>query len=130
MRTFSELAASRRDWIDQILIPWCKQACRRDLLAALQDWPNIAGKVDADKTLWFWAWSRFPDLVHDELSGINETVNIVVTINNGPTAAGFPDARESDLGQLVLLATAPDGARRVEQLGPFSIDDIASISRR
>ena len=92
--------------------------------------PEIAGKVDADKTLWYWAWGRFPDLVHEELSGIDETVNIKVTVADGTAAAGYPDARETDQGQLVLLATAPGETRRLEKLGPFSIDEIVSITRQ
>lgn len=127
MSTFGQLAASRREWIDHTLIPWCRQSSRRDLVAALQDWTNLAGKVDPDKTLWYWAWSRFPDLVHDELAGIDETVHVTVTLKDGIVASGYPDARESSLGQLVLLATGPD--RQRHSLGPFSIDDIASIVR-
>ena len=129
METFADLAASRRDWIDRILIPWCRQAPRRELLTALQEWTNVAGKVDPDKTLWFWAWSRFPELVHDELAGIDETAHVVVTLKNGTTAAGFPDARETDLGQLVLLAPNSAGSRQHKQIGPFSIDEIASVVR-
>ncbi len=129
METFADLAASRRDWIDRILIPWCHQASRRELLTALQEWTNVAGKVDPDKTLWFWAWSRFPELVHDELAGIDETAHVVVTLKNGTTAAGFPDARETDLGQLVLLAPNSAGSCQHTQIGPFSIDEIASVVR-
>ena len=63
---FSALVASRRNWIDLTLKPWCRSASRRDLLAAEQDWLDIAGTADPHKTLWPWAWSRFPVLFVDD----------------------------------------------------------------
>ena len=84
---------------------------------------DIAGKVDENATLWTWAWSRFPDLVYEGLSGVNETREVTVTLNSGETATGFPDARQSTMGQLVLVSSD----LRQPQIGPFSIDDIARV---
>jgi hypothetical protein len=123
MPTFDELVASRKRWIENVLQPWCRAAGRKDLLRAAMDWGDIAGRVDENATLWTWAWSRFPELVHEGLSGVNETRPVLVTLKTGETAAGFPDARQSTNGQLVLLASAGGN----ELLGPFSIDDIARV---
>lgn len=126
-KTFPELAASRRAWLDGILKPWCQQACRKDLRLAALEWVDIAGKVDAGKTLWAWAWSRFPDAVHADL-GLDETVELTVTLNTGLAVSGFVDARESTDGQLVLLARDADTGA-LQQRGPYSIDDIEGIKR-
>ena len=127
IRTFDELAASRRDWIASVLRPWCEQAVRLDLLKAELDWPDIAGRIDAASTLWTWAWSRFPALVHEGLSGVDETFAVCVTLRDGSTHAGFPDGRKSQRGQLVLISAAK--GKPNEELGPFSIDDITSVAR-
>lgn len=126
-RTFTELAASRRAWLDGVLKPWCRQACRKDLRLAELEWIDIAGKVDAGKTLWAWAWSRFPEAVHDDL-GLDETVELTVTLNTGLSVNGFADARESTDGQLVLWARDADTGA-LQQRGPFSIDDVEDIKR-
>ncbi len=123
MATFEELAASRRAWIEDVLKPWCREAVRKDLLRAAMEWGDIAGRVDADATLWTWAWSRFPALVHEGLTGVNETRVVTVTLTNGETVRGFPDARESTEGRLVLISDAPGS----EAQGPFSIDDIVDV---
>jgi len=128
MTSFADLAASRRAWIDQVLQPWCRQAARKDLRLAELEWTDIAGKVDPDTTLWAWAWSRFPDLVQPELSRIDETHAVSLTLRDGRQFTGFPDARQSQQGQLVLLTRAGADARLTEA-GPFSIDDIASVQR-
>ena len=125
--TFADLAASRRGWIDGVLKPWCRQATRIDLRLAELEWTDIAGKVDAAKTLWAWAWSRFPDAVHDEL-GLDETTELSVTLAGGTTITGFIDARESTSGQLVLWTRDP-ATNALQARGPFSLDDIASIHR-
>lgn len=122
MQTFAELAASRRAWIETVLRPWCGQASRSDLLAAAQEWDDIAGKVDAQKTLWVWAWGRFPSLVHQEMNCIDETTGVTVTLKEGTQVTGFPDARESTDGHLVLLDQAA-------HVGPFSIDDIEKVEK-
>ena len=123
MATFDELVASRKLWIEQTLKPWCQQAAHKDLKAAQQEWGDIAGRVDAEPTLWTWAWSRFPTLVHEGMSGVNETSAVRIHLKTGATHEGYPDARKSKLGQLVLLSTGADG---LEELGPFSIDDVES----
>ncbi|MDX1968012.1 MAG: antibiotic biosynthesis monooxygenase, partial [Planctomycetaceae bacterium] len=69
---FAALVESRKGWIEDRLRPWCQRALRSDLLLAENEWVDIAGKADPEKTLWAWAWNRFPDLVHADL-GIDET---------------------------------------------------------
>ena len=80
MNTFADLVASRKAWLAEVLQPWCLAAAQKDLRLAELEWVDIAGKVDPHKTLWFWAWSRFPDLVHAELAGIDETRRVTVAL--------------------------------------------------
>jgi hypothetical protein len=122
MQTFADLVASRRQWIDQILIPWCRVASRKDLLRADQDWADIAGKIAPERSLWLWAWSRFPCLFVEGLGGLEESWEVRVTLKDGRTIDGYPDNRSSERGELVL-STRDDSA------GPFNIDDIASVER-
>jgi hypothetical protein len=124
---FAALVASRRDWIEQVLKPWCRAAARRDLLAAEQEWIDIAGRADPAKTLWPWAWSRFPVLFTDDLGGLEETYQVIVTLRDGSQHTGYPDARQSQRGRLVLLGDSPGGG--VTDLGPWAIDDVASVER-
>jgi heme-degrading monooxygenase HmoA len=119
--TFAELAASRKGWIHGPLKDWCRRANRKNLLLAEQEWFDIAGKADPAKTLWTWAWSRFPDLVHADL-GLNETTEVVVTVRDGTTHRGYPDARQSLAGRLKLLGTAGESPL-------LSIDDITAVNR-
>ena len=76
------------------------------------------------KTLWAWAWSRFPELVHEDL-GINETTEVVVQLAAGKQLRGYPDARQSQHGQLVLFSKQADGKWQLGE--PVSIDDITSV---
>ena len=124
VESFEQLAASRRQWISDVLMPWCHQANLRDLREAEHDWLNIAGRVDPAMTLYTWAWSRFPALIHDGMAGLNETQEVRVQLRSGETATGYPDARESSRGQLVLTATTDVG---FDQLGPYSIDEISAV---
>ena len=101
-------------------------AARKDLLLAEQEWTDIAGKVDPEKTLWKWAWSRFPDLIHESL-GIEETSEVVVTLKDGREVRGYPDARKSLRGTLTLLSTDAQG--RIADAGPFSLDDVIDVKR-
>jgi hypothetical protein len=117
--SFTNLAASRRAWIDDVLIPWCRTADRKELLKAEADWVNVAGQVDAEATLWTWAWGRFPGLVHPEMGGLDESREIELRLNDGRTLRGYPDARRSRRGELVLLTADGDA-------GPMSIDDVAA----
>ena len=126
MAMFDELVSSRKDWIEDVLKPWCRGAGLNDLKKAETEWNDIAGQVDPETTLWTWAWSRFPDLVCDGLSGVNETAEVRVTMNDGRTVVGFPDARASKEGKLVLLCASQSGSGQTE---PISIDDIASVAR-
>ena len=129
MHTFADLVSSRRAWLADVLAPWCRQAAVKDLRLAELEWGDIAGKVDPAKTLWYWAWSRFPDLVHGELVGIDETREVQVTLRDGRSVAGFPDARQSVQGQLVLVGRDQIDPHRSEEHGPFSLDEIAAIDR-
>lgn len=121
--TFSVLVESRKQWIDNVLQPWCVAAKRIDLRLAAEEWNDIAGRVDPDATLWTWAWSRFPDLVHEGLPGVNETNEVRVTLKDGTTGTGFPDGRQTENGALVLVSPIPDSGH----YGPWSIDDIVSV---
>src|SRR5688572_22456133 len=91
MPDFDDLVASRKRWIAEVLEPWCRGASRKDLLRAAMEWGDIAGRVDENATLWTWAWGRFPDLVYEGLSGVNETREVQVTLKTGEMATGFPD---------------------------------------
>ena len=127
MSSFAELVTSRKAWISGVLQPWCRAAARKDLLLAEQEWADIAGKVDPESTLWRWAWSRFPGLVHESL-GIDESAEIEVNLKTGERIRGFPDSRKSQNGKLVLL-TATGAGDRFRDAGPFLLDDIASVTR-
>lgn len=120
MNTFTELAASRREWIEQVLRPWCASAARSELVQAELEWVDIAGRVDPQATLWKWAWGRFPALVHEGLPGVSETAPVRVRLKDGTSIEGFPDNRQTRAGRLVLLTESGDS-------DPISIDDIASV---
>jgi len=124
--TFADLAASRRAWIGGVLKPWAQRARRDDLLLAEQEWTDIAGKVDPEKTLWAWAWGRFPALVHGD-HGIDEASAVTIRLNDGRVFSGYPNGRKSPRGQLVLYGRI--GPETYGDLGPFSIDDVASVEK-
>jgi hypothetical protein len=124
MQSFLEMAASRREWISDVLIPWCRQASFRDLREAEHDWINIAGRVDPAMTLWTWAWSRFPCLVHERLPGVNETLEVRIELASGEQIVGYPDNRESSRGELVLIVAGKDGGSA--QSGPYNIDQVVA----
>ncbi len=124
---FESLAASRRDWIENVLRAWCRQATLKELRKADAEWFDIAGRADANATLWTWAWERFPEIVHPQLPGVHETHEVSVTLNDGRTLSGFPDARQSLRGILVLVGPADCGA--IVSGDPISIDQIAAVTR-
>ena len=124
---FSDLVVSRREWIESALKPWCRTAPRRELLTAEQEWVDIAGRADPKKTLWPWAWSRFPVLYVDDLGGLEETYRVTVTLRDGSQHTGYPDARRSVRGELMLIGDSP--GEGLSDLGPWSIDDVAGIER-
>ena len=127
MADFDELVSSRKAWIAEVLQPWCRTATLAALKRAELEWMDIAGKVAAEKTLWPWAWSRFPDLVHEAL-GIEETTEVEVALQDGRTVRGFPDSRASQQGQLILWGSdTPDAEPR--ELGSFSIERITGVRR-
>jgi len=122
---FQELVASRRAWIDEVLRPWCQQASQKELRQVEQEWLDIAGRVDAQATLWTWAWERFDALTWPDLAGVNETRRVVVTLKDGTSAQGWPDSRASVRGNLVLVDRTAEGS---VQHGPWSIDNVQSAS--
>ncbi len=123
---FQSLAASRRDWIEFVLRPWCGRACLKELRKADVEWFDIAGRADPNATLWTWAWERFPAIVHPEMPGVNETTAVCVTLHDGRTASGFPDARRSLRGVVVLVG--PDDSGAIVSTEPISIDQITAVS--
>lgn len=127
--TFADLVASRQQWLEGVLKPWCLTAPWKELFQAEQDWPNIAGQVDPHGTLWAWAWSRFPALVCEGLPGIEETHLVRVRTRDGRALIGYPDNRESRHGKLRLLCETSSNGGRHELSEAISIDDIASVER-
>jgi hypothetical protein len=127
--SFADLIASRRDWIEHVLKPWCRVALLKDLKRAELEWADIAGKVDPKATLWTWAWGRFPAIVHEGLVGVDETNAVRVTLKSGEVHTGYPDNRKSEAGRLILVSAEPSASGRSGEIGPISIDDIAQIER-
>jgi hypothetical protein len=131
IQDFDQLAASRRAWIEDVLRPWCQQATRKDLLKAEQEWLDIAGNAAPEQTLWTWAWERFPTLVYDGLTGVNETQQVQIELINGESHSGFPEGRRSKRGELFLLLAGDmetASANDLAEAGPFSLDDIAAVN--
>lgn len=125
---FEQLAASRRQWIEDVLRPWCRVACRKDLIKAEDEWVDIAGRAAAEQTLWTWAWERFPDLVHDGLTGVNETQQVTITLTSGESHTGYPEGRRSQRGELLLvLPDEQTSTSDLSEAGPFSLDEIARV---
>lgn len=124
---FAELAAARRDWIESVLRVWCRQAALKELRKAELEWFDIAGRADTNATLWTWAWERFPEVVHPDLAGVNETSEVVVSHVNAGEIRGFPDGRRSQRGLLVLVGTGEAGEMQTHE--PISIDQITAIVR-
>jgi len=122
MTTFSDLVASRRAWLNDVLTPWCRVASRADLLRAEQEWTDIAGKIAPERSLWLWAWSRFPALYVEGLGGLEESWPVRVVVRDGTVLEGFPDNRASSRGQLVIETDSGPTER-------LAIDDIVSVER-
>lgn len=124
LSAFAELTASRRAWIQEVLVPWCRTANVPSLVKAELEWGDIAGRVDPQFSLWLWAWSRFPVLYVEGLKGLDETYPVQVTTRDGTTVTGYPDARASSRTQLILV-----DAQTGEPVGPLKLDRIESIQR-
>jgi hypothetical protein len=122
MSTFDELTASRRNWINDILIPWTRTATRKDLIKAEDDWVNLAGRVAPERSLWLWAWSRFPCLFVEGLGGLDESWPVRVATTDGRVAEGYPDNRSSQRGELQIVGDGGASAR-------FVIDDVVAVER-
>ena len=73
--------------------------------------------------------SDLPALVNQELQGIDETTAVRVSLRDGRVASGFPDARESQHGELYLLGLDPGQPRKSILLGPFTIDDVVTVDK-
>jgi hypothetical protein len=124
---FENLAAARRDWIQQVLRPWCQAASLKELRKAELEWLDIAGRVDVQATLWTWAWERFPEIVHAEMAGVHETWEVSVLLKDGREWRGYPDSRQSQRGMLVLITRSVESA--LEETPTTSIDEIQRIRR-
>ena len=124
-QTFEDLAAARRDWIEQVLRRWCQQASLKELRKAELEWFDIAGRADTNATLWTWAWERFPAIVHPDLPGVHETHLVDVWLQDGSKLSGFPDSRQSLRGMLVLVGTDDNGGMVTH--AAVSIDQIADV---
>jgi hypothetical protein len=129
VNTFADLVGQRRAWIDNVLKPWCRCACLADLKRAEAEWGDLAGRVDVKATLWSWAWSRFPQLVHEQFAGIDETHELRVTLRSGTIYVGYADNRKSEGGRLVLLLSSASAHGSLKESEPLSIDDIAVVER-
>ena len=124
---FEQLAAARRGWIETVLRPWCQVSSLKELRKAEVEWFDIAGRADTNATLWTWAWERFPEIVHPDLPGVNETFEVLVTLTDESQISGFPDGRKSQRGMLILLGVSEAGDTLTH--GPLSIDQIAAVAR-
>ncbi len=127
LMSFENLAEARRDWIQQVLRPWCQAASLKELRKAEQEWLDIAGRVDAKATLWTWAWERFPEIVHAEMPGVHETWEVNVLLKDGRERRGYPDNRQSLRGMLVLITRSAESG--LGQTPTMSIDEIQTIHR-
>ncbi|MFH5803862.1 hypothetical protein [Alienimonas sp. DA493] len=121
---FAALAASRREWVLNVLRPWCRVASRRDLRLAESAWTDLAGDVGTRETLWAWAWERFPVLCEPGLTPPSESRPVRVALADGRTVVGTPDGRRSVRGELWLVGDGADGR---EEFGPFALDQIAQV---
>ncbi len=126
LSAFLQLSASRRGWIQEVLIPWCRTANVPSLMKAEMEWGDIAGRVDPQFSLWLWAWSRFPVLYVEGLRGVEESYLVRLTLQDGSQHDGFPDSRVSQRALLVLVDR--EAGQTIER-GPFRLDQVRSIDR-
>ena len=126
---FEVLAASRRGWIQDVLRPWCRVATVQDLRRAELEWHDLAGRADPAATLWKWAWERFPDAVHADFPGLNETWPVEVRLHDGSEFWGYPDARRSTRGQLILVRSDAAVAAGMTESRPILLDEVAGLVR-
>lgn len=126
LTAFHGLTASRRAWIAEFLIPWCRTANVPSLLKAEMEWGDIAGRIDPQFSLWLWAWSRFPVLYVDGLRGLEESFFVQVTLLDGSQHSGYPDGRSS---QRALLMLVDREAGQTVERGPFRLDQVRSVER-
>jgi hypothetical protein len=127
LSNFEALAAARREWIENTLRVWCRTAAVKELRKAEAEWFDLAGRADPQATLWTWVWERFPDIVHPDLAGVNETHEVMVTLVDGRQLQGFPDNRASRRGVLILVAADENGGIRSSE--PVEVDSIQAVQR-
>jgi hypothetical protein len=89
-------------------------------LQAEQEWTDLAGRVAPEFTLWLWAWERFECLTVEGLKGLDESYEVEVHLRTGVTWRGFPDARRSRRGMLVLQMSSGESPA-------LTIDDVVSV---
>ena len=123
--TYAELVQSRRTWLSHELEGWCRRATVAELQLAEVEWPDLAGRINPDVTLWRWAWSRFPGLVHAEL-GLDESRLVSLQLKDGRCFVGYPNSRRSQKNLLTIYGQA-DEQQPWEDHGPFSLDEIHSL---
>ncbi|HCP13560.1 MAG TPA: hypothetical protein DIT89_14605 [Planctomycetaceae bacterium] len=61
------------------------------------------------------------------MPGLDETYELRVELRDGRQLTGYPDARQSQRGQLVLLGRASGGG--LQQQPTVQLDDVASVRR-
>ena len=65
-------------------------------------------------------------MVHPDLPGVHETHLVDVLLRDGSKISGYPDARQSIRGMLVLVGTDEDGAMVTHPA--VSIDQIGEVN--
>lgn len=120
-----DLIVARRQWIDEVLRPWCARATHAELKLAEFLWLDLAGRVPPEETLRVWAWERFAGFV-DPTEGLSEAREWTFQHRDGRTVTGFIDRRESGCGTLAICTRNPVTGR-IETVGPWSVDEVVAI---